>query len=158
MSTQTKSKLFLSVIAILLLTNIAMLYFLLRKDTQHDKKRNFDRVAAAKKFLQNEIGFTTAQLLQFDSIALQHREKMKSTIEQLRFDKEQLLKGVGVASFSDSAIMQAINKGSENQKKMEESLYRNMIDIRKLCTAAQVPKFDTLFYKMWRRPSANEKK
>ena len=159
MSTQTKSKLFLLIIAILLLTNIAMLFFLFNKDKDGGKKPPPDRNAAAKDFLQKDIGFTPAQLQQYDTIAKQHREKMKSTFEEMRKAKELLFKEVGAQAFSDSAIAEAASKSAERQKGMEVQFYSNMLEVRKLCTAEQLPKFDSLFYKMWsRKPKKAEEK
>lgn len=160
MSTQTKSKLFLLVIAILLLTNIALLYFLFSKDGNTIKppgKSNRD--SAAKEFLQKEIGFTAAQLQQYDTLAKQHREKMKTTFDEMRNSKEQLFKDIGRRAFSDSAIADAIIQSSEKQKLMEMQFYNHMLEVRKLCSAEQLPKFDSLFYKMWsRKPKKPEEK
>lgn len=159
MSTQTKSKLFLLIIAILLLTNIAMLFFVFNKDKDGGKKPQFDRNAAAKEFLQKDIGFTPQQLQQYDTLAKQHREKMKSNFEDMRKAKELLFKEVGTQAFSDSAIKQAITKSAEKQKGMEAQFYSNMMEVRKLCTAEQLPKFDSLFYKMWsHKPKKAEEK
>lgn len=159
MSTQTKSKLFLLIIAILLLTNFAMLYFLFNKDKGGKTKPSFDRNAAAKEFLQKDIGFTPAQLQQYDTLAKQHRETMKGTFEDMRTAKEQSFKEVGAQAFSDSAIGQAVAKSTERQKNMEMQFYNNMVQVRKLCTADQLPKFDSLFYKMWsRKPKKPEEK
>jgi periplasmic protein CpxP/Spy len=163
MSTQFKSKFFLLIIAILLLTNIAMLYFLFSKDKDGGKKPGFDRSAAAKEFLQKEIGFSAAQIEQYDTLAKQQREKMKAVFDEMRTAKEELQKEVGGQAFSDSAIQeavaQAIAKSSDRQEAMELNFYSNMQQVRKLCTAEQLPKFDSLFYKMWRKPKpAAEKK
>lgn len=159
MSTQTKSKFFLLIIAILLVTNIAMLYFLFNKDKADIKKPSFDRNAAARDFLQKEIGFTDAQMQLYDTLAKQQREKMKSSFDEMRTVKEQLQKEVGNKAFNDSAITKAVVQSLENQKKMETRFYSNMMEIRKLCTAEQLPRFDSAFYRMWRKPKqAAEKK
>jgi hypothetical protein len=159
MSTQTKSKLFLVIIAILLITNIAMLYFLFNKDKTEGKKTLPDRNAAARDFLQKEIGFTDAQMQQYDTLAKQHREKMKLVFDDNRNAKELIFKELGSKAFTDSAILDAISKSTENQKNMEHQFYTNMLQVRKLCTAGQQPRFDSLFYKMWsRKPKKAEEK
>ncbi len=154
MSTQTKSKLFLLIIAILLLTNIAMLFFLFNKDKSGGKKSN-DKGAAAKEFLQKEIGFSPQQMQQYDTLAKQHREKMKSTFDEMRSTKEELFKDLGKQAFSDSAIAKTVTLSLEKQKLMEQHFYNHMLQVRRLCTTEQLPKFDSLFYKMWNR---NKKK
>jgi periplasmic protein CpxP/Spy len=162
MSTQTKSKLFLLIIVILLLTNITLLFFLFSKDDGGGKKTPFDRGAAAKDFLRKEIGFTDAQLQHYDTLANQHRDKMKGTFDEMRKSKEELFKELGRRAFSDSAIADAITQSVEKQKIMELQFYNHMLEVRKICTADQLPKFDSLFYKMWskkpKKPEEKEKK
>ncbi len=160
MSTQTKSKLFLLIIAILLLTNVAMLYFLFSKDGGVKPPAKNSRDAAAKEFLQKEIGFTAEQMQQYDTLARQHREKMKVTFDDMRNSKEQQFKDIGRNSFSDSSIAEAITLSSGKQKMMEMQFYNHMLEVRRICTAEQLPKFDSLFYKMWSRkpPKKEEKK
>ncbi len=159
MSTQTKSKLFLLIIAILLLTNIAMLYFLFTKDGTGKPPPKSNRDSAAKEFLQKEIGFNTAQLQQYDTLAKLHKEKMKATFDDMRNSKELQFKDIGRRAFSDSAIAAAITQSAEKQKLMELQFYNHMLEVRKLCSAEQLPKFDSLFYKMWsRKPKKPEEK
>jgi Heavy-metal resistance len=159
MSTQTKSKLFLLIIVILLLTNIALLFFLFNKDNGGGKRPPFDKGAAAKEFLKTEIGFTAAQLQQYDTLAKQHRERMKGTFDEMRKAKENQFKELGRHSFSDSAIADAVTQSVEKQKMMELQFYNHMLEVRKLCTAGQLPGFDSLFYKMWsKKPKKPEEK
>jgi periplasmic protein CpxP/Spy len=149
MSTQTKSKLFILIIAILLITNIAMLFLLFNKGG--GKKNPHSKAAAAKEFLQKEIGFTNTQLQQYDTLSKQHHEKMKAVFENMRSDKEQQFKELGKQAFNDSAIINAVTHTLQNQKLMEEGFYNHMVEVRKLCSVEQLPKFDSLFYKMWSR-------
>jgi len=150
MSTHTKSKLFLLIIGILLVTNIAMVFFML-KDKDRGRRPSRDRGAAAKEFLQKEIGFNPQQLQQFDTLSKQQGERMKASYDEMRKNKELQFKELGRRGFSDSAIADAITQSAEKQKMMELQFYNHMLDIRKLCTPEQLPKFDSLFYKMWNR-------
>ena len=162
MSTQTKSKLFLLIIVILLLTNITLLFFLFNKDGRDGKRPPFDKGAAAKEFLKKEIEFSDAQLQQYDTLAKQHRDKMKGTFDEMRKSKEQQFKELGRHAFSDSAIADAVTQSVEKQKIMELQFYNHMLEVRKICTTDQLPKFDSLFYKMWskkpKKPEEKEKK
>ena len=80
MSTQTKSKLYLLVIGILLITNIAMLLFFLNKkeDGKKGNRGSNDRSAMMKEFLKNDIGFTAQQIQLYDTLSKQNKEKMKA--------------------------------------------------------------------------------
>ncbi len=158
MSTQTKSKFFLLIIGILLITNIVLLFLLFNKDG--GKRPGGNRGVAARAFLQNEIVFNAQQMQQYDTLAKYHREKMKATYEEMRSSKELIFKDLGKQAFSDSAIGQAVTKSLENQKMMEHSFYNHLLEVRKICTVSQLPKFDSFFYKMLghHRKKGDEKK
>jgi periplasmic protein CpxP/Spy len=159
MSTHTKSKLYLLIIGILIITNIAMLFFFLKG--QHDgggKPPHPDRSAMMKDFLQNEIGFNTQQLQQYDSMSKQHKENAKAQFDSLRNNKEQEFKELGSRGFSDSAITELAGRSAEKQKTMELQLLNHFAAIRKLCTTEQQPKFDSLFYKIWNKKKKPDEK
>jgi len=160
MSTQVKSKLYLLIIGILLITNIAMLFFFLG-DKDGGKKgggRGPDRGAMMKDFLKTDIGFNDQQLQQYDTLSKQHKDNMKAQFDSLRSNKEEQFKELGSKGFSDSAIFDMINKSSERQKVMELQMLNHFAAIRKICTAEQQPKFDSLFYKIWSKKKKPEEK
>lgn len=160
MSTQTKSKLYLLIIGILLITNIAMLFFFLdKKDNSKKPNRGNDKSAMMKEFLKTDVGFTDQQLLQYDTLSKQNRERMKADMEAMKSAKEEQFKELGSKGFSDSAIVAASIKSGSNQKQVEEKMLNYFVSVRKLCTAEQLPKFDSLFYKMWsKKKPPTEKK
>ena len=160
MSTQTKSKLYLLIIGILLITNIAMLFFFLdKKDNSKKPNRGNDKSAMMKEFLKTDVGFTDQQLLQYDTLSKQNRERMKADMEAMKSAKEEQFKELGNKGFSDSAIVAASIKAGSNQKQVEEKMLNYFVSVRKLCTAEQLPKFDSLFYKMWsKKKPPTEKK
>jgi periplasmic protein CpxP/Spy len=160
MSTQTKSKLYLLIIGILLITNIAMLFFFLdNKDKGKNPNRGNDKSAMMKEFLKKDVGFTEQQLVQYDTLSKQNRERMKADMDTMKIVKEQQFKELGSKGFSDSAIVAAAIKAAGNQKQVEEKMLSYFVTVRKLCTAEQLPKFDSLFYKMWsKKKPPTEKK
>ncbi|MGC4100664.1 hypothetical protein [Ferruginibacter sp.] len=162
MSTQTKSKLYLLIIGILLVTNIVMLFIFL-KDGRHDSKpkpprNNNDRTAMMRNFLKGEIGFDTVQLQQYDTLSKQFKERSRPDYDSLRNVKEQQFKELGAQSFSDSAIEQMAIASGDKQKQMEARLLNHFANIRKICRQDQLIKFDTSFYKMWSRKKKPEEK
>lgn len=160
MSTQTKSKLYLLIIGILLITNFTMLFFFL--GDKHDGPKgpsHPDRNKVMRDFLQNEIDFTGQQLQQYDTLSQQHKEKMKAEFDSLKGNKEEQFKELGSKGFSDSAIAEIVNHSAEQQKIMEQKMMNHFTTIRKICTAEQQPKFDSLFYKIWskkKKPDDNK--
>ena len=157
MSTQAKSKLFLLIIVVLLISNFGMLYLLTNhKEPGKNRGRGWDSML--KEFLQKDIGFSDAQLLQYDTLSKQQKEDMKGSFSGMKNRKEQQLKNLGSSAFSDSAISMAVEQSAEGQKIMERKMLTNLVAIRKLCTADQLPKFDSLIYKAWSRKPDNKKK
>ena len=61
-------------------------------------------------------------------------------------------------AFSDSAITVAANRSAELQKQMEIKMLTHFKEVRQLCTPAQQPAFDTLFYKVWNRKGEDRNK
>ncbi len=151
MSTQTKSKLYLLIIGILLITNIGMLFFFLnnKRDDHVKQPPRTDRRMMMKNFLQNDVGFNEQQLQQYDTLSSQFRERNKADMDTLKANKEEQMKELGSKGFSDVAIDSIVNRSAENQKLMELHLLTHFANIRKLCTADQLIKFDTSFYKIW---------
>ena len=161
MSTQTKSKLYLLIIGILLVTNIAMLFFFMgnKDEGRRGGNRGNDRGAMMRDFFQEEIGFNDAQLQQYDTLSKQGKEKMKADMEALKNSKVEQFKELGAKGFSDAAIAAVINQSAEKQKMMELQMMNHFATIRKICTAEQLPKFDSSFYKIWsKKKKPGEKK
>jgi len=157
MSTQTKSKLFLLIIAILLITNIGVLIFFTgHKDSPKKSGRGWD--AMLKEFLQKDIAFSAPQLQQYDSLSKLQKEDIKASFNAIKSSKEQQFKELGSKGFSDSSINNAIIQSAENQKTLELKMLTHLVAIRKLCTADQQPKFDSLIYKVWTRKPDGKKK
>ena len=162
---QNRSKVFLVIIGILLIANIAMLsFFLMKKDTGRHEKGP-DRKAMISDFLKKEIGFTPEQLQQYDTLSTRHRENMKKMFENLRGSKDNQFKQLTAGNFNDSIMTSVADQSAASQKIMELQMFNHLKSIRMLCTPEQLPKFDSLFVKILnrrggegRKKPANEKK
>lgn len=154
MSTPTKSKLYLLIIGMLLISNMALLFFYTEKKEEHKKDKRGDRGAMIKEFLQTAIGFNEQQLQQFDTLNIRHREKMKAAFDAVRINRMQHFKYLGANGFADSAIAAVINTSAEKQKVMELQMLQHFAAIRQICTLQQQIKFDSLCYKIWDKRKA----
>ena len=150
MSNTPKSKLYLIIIGLLLLSNGALLFLFLNKDDGRGRKRE-DRRAKMTTFLKIQIGFNDVQLQQVNLLSTQHKEKMKADFDSIKNNKQQQLKELGIKGFSDCAILQVVVKNAAQQKIMDQQMLTHFAAVRKICTAEQLPKFDSLFYKVWER-------
>jgi len=154
---QNRSKLLLVIIAILLIANIAILaYFLQRKEPEQQNSRT-DRKAYIANFLQNEIGFDKQQLSQYDTLSNLHREKITALYEEIRNNKTGQFKELAKNNFSDSSIIVEAEQLAASQKIIDVNMFNYIKNIRLLCTTEQLPKFDSLFIKVFNRRGKEKK-
>lgn len=143
----SKTKILVTLVILLLLTNVAMLIFFLNNKDHHKGDGHGGRDAAMRSFLQKEIGFSDQQLQQYDSLTKHHKDEIKPSFEEMRNNREQDMKALGQAGFSDSVIEASATRSSSMQKDMIKKMLIHFRDVRALCTAEQKPKFDSLFYR-----------
>lgn len=155
---QNRSKVFLAIIGILLVANIALVsFFLLKKDGGKREKRP-DKKAMISAFLKNEIGFDTVQLKQYDTLSDRHKENMKKMMDSLRSPKDLQFKELAAGGFSDSVMNSLAEQSATVQKAMELRMFNHLRKIRLLCTPEQQPKFDSLFGKVFSKKGGDSKK
>lgn len=155
---QNRSKVLITIIGILLVANIALVsFFLLKKDGVKPEKRP-DRKTMIANFLKAEIGFSTLQLQQYDSLSTGHSERIKNMFDSLRSNKDKQFKLLALANFSDSAMNHIAEQSGETQKMMELKMFNHLKKIRLLCTSEQLPAFDSLFVKVLNRRNGDARK
>lgn len=155
---QNRSKVFLVIIGILLIANIAMLsFFLMKKDNGRNEKRP-DRKAMIADFLKKEIGFNQAQLQQYDTLSDRHRDNVRKMYDNHRSSKDNQFKQLAAGNFSDSIINNVADQSAASQKIMELQMFNHLKNIRALCTPEQLPKFDSLFVKILNRRGGEVRK
>lgn len=157
-NSQNKSKLLLLIIAVLVVANIGLLVFFLQNKAPAKQSPRQDRKAYITAFLKSEIGFDAKQLRDYDSMSTQHRKRMGGMSEKLRDTKSeqfiQLVKG----EFSDSIIDSIAQKSAAAQMSMEVLMLNHIKNIRTLCTPGQVPRFDSVFVKVFNKRGEGRKK
>ena len=158
MSSSSKTKLLVTAVIFLLLTNIAMLVFFLCCKGPGKRDAHGGKEAMMRFFLQKDIGFTAEQMQQYDTLSKLHQARVRPSFEEMKNNREQEMKELASNGFSDSAISLTATKSSAKQKEMLEKMFQHFRDIRQLCTAEQRPKFDSLFYKVFNRKDDKRKK
>jgi hypothetical protein len=155
---QNRSKVFLTIIGILLVANIALVsFFLMRKDgSKREKRPEWKTVISA--FLKTEIGFDTVQINQYHLLSDRHRENMKKMMDSLRTTKDKQFKELAAANFSDSVMNTVADRSAATQKAMELRMFNHLRNIRLLCNPEQLPKFDSLFGKVLNRKNGESRK
>lgn len=134
-SARIKSLLLL--LGLLLLSNLVLLYFLLNRPQPRDRN------AMMRNALQEVVGFNAAQLKSYDSLAKANMENMRPKFDSMRIARQQRLKALAAAGYSDSAIT-ALAENTSGQVAMEKNMMWHYRQVRQLCTPAQVPLFDSI--------------
>jgi len=153
-----RSKFLLLIIAVLLLANIGGLYFFFKnKAYNNNAKPPVDRKEIMTKYLKEELKFNDAQMKSFDSLSEKHKQVTEPLFEGLRQEKEKRLRFLADNNYSDSALLQAVNRSAERQKQLDLTMLEHIRNVRALCTPVQQQSFDTGFYKMMRRNRPDKK-
>ncbi|MEO6547457.1 MAG: hypothetical protein ABIN94_05635 [Ferruginibacter sp.] len=156
---QNQRKVFLVIIAILLIANISVLvFFLQKKEPAVKEEARPDRNAYIMNFLQKDVGFTTQQLVQYDTLSKQHREKISGLYDALRKSKTQQFIQLATGNFSDSVINVLADQSAASQKIIASNMFTFIRNIRMLCTPEQLPKYDSLFVKVFSHRGDGKKK
>lgn len=144
-----KNKVLVSIIATLLIANIALLLFLIvgMKKPDRDAPAEAKPPHATIPFLQDKIGFTDQQINRFNQLKEEHRLKINPLFEDLRVSKDHyfsLVKDAHPKAYTDSLAALI----GEKQKNLDIQLFITVRDIRSLCTPEQQVKFDSLLPKI----------
>jgi periplasmic protein CpxP/Spy len=155
---ENRSKVFLVIIGILLIANIAILSFFLTRKPEEKMVKRPDRKTIISNLLKKEIGFDQQQLLRYDTLSNKHKEYMKEVFEKMKGVKETQFKQLAAGDFSDSVINNVADQSAASQKSMEMQMFNHVRNIRMLCKPDQLPKFDSLFGKVLTRKNGDGKK
>jgi hypothetical protein len=158
-NTKNKSKVFLTIIGILLVANIAMVsFFLMKKDGEKHEKQRQDRRAMIANFLKTEIGFDSIQLQQYNTLSVRHKESVKKMFDSTHSGKDKQFAELAASDFSDSAMNIIADRSAATQRAMELKMFAHLKNVRMLCTPDQIAKFDSLFVKVLNRRNGEGRK
>jgi regulatory protein YycI of two-component signal transduction system YycFG len=153
---QNRSKVFITIISILLIANIALVYLFFTKKDVDKHEKHPDRKTMIANFLKTEIGFDSLQLQQYDTLSNRHKGNMKEMLDSLRSTKDKQFGQLAAGNFSDSVMNRVADESAASQKMMELRMFNHLKNVRSLCKPAQLPKFDSLFVKVLNKKGGND--
>ena len=144
-----KNKVLVTVIAILLLANIAMLVFFISGMRKPDKENPEARKTghSTVSFLQSKIGFSDHQVNQFNQLKEDHHNKLNPFFEDLRLTKDNFFT-LAKDSLSASYIDSVATLIGQKQKILDLQVFQTIREVRSLCTPQQLVTFDSLLPKI----------
>lgn len=143
---QSKYRTLVAIIALLLITNIAMLVYFM---TSHKKPGRNDRTRGGfEQVLQKEVGFNEEQLTKFKALRETHWAEAKKQMEQAKQTKLSLFNLTKETDVSDSTISLLADSIATLQKQIEINSFKHFKATRGLCTPAQQAAYDSLMTKI----------
>lgn len=146
----SRNKVLLALVAILLLTNLALVAFFVIKKEPQKKEARQSRSAVMRGMLKDSVGFNEQQLQRFDTIRQQHEQDLKPLFENMRDAKLSFYRQMNAAR-DTAAIITASNEIGETQKAVDLAFYKYFQNIRALCTPQQLTSYDSLVQHVIRR-------
>lgn len=133
------------VIAFLLITNIALLLFLLFSRNSEQNKAEPDKRSVVEVFLEDSIDFDKQQLAIYQNLRKDALEKGKPLFDSVKSAKRIFYQNIYSGNISDSVIKKLAGNIGESQIAVDKYMLQYFKSIRRICTPAQLPKFDSSF-------------
>jgi protein CpxP len=124
---------------LLLISNIVMLYFLLRMQPAHtfhpDQPRNE---------IIEKLQFSTTQVQEYDKLIHQHRTAVRAENKKIVVLKSELYHWLAAPTIDSIKIKECISKLGIIQQDIEMIHFNHFLSIKALCTSQQMPQFNAL--------------
>lgn len=150
MESLTKNRSLISIIIILLISNIAILIFFLflSGDKRAHTRDNRNGIST---FLQKDMGFNKQQMDEYQKLREEHIKKAEPLFEDIRSSKNNFYNFLYTDSTPDSVVNKAAAVIGEKQITLDMQMFQHLKKVRTLCTPDELPKFDSLFKKIVER-------
>lgn len=154
MNQLSRNKILVSIIAILLVTNLVMLV-LFFKVCKHSEKAQ-KKLGFTEK-LRTEVGFTSEQMSVYEPGKTEFWKEYRDRFEEIKKTKEDFYFQMYDSTITDSVLESKAEVIGDQQKEIDLHVVRYFKEVRKLCTPKQLPKYDSLLpaivERMTARPS-----
>ena len=142
----------LIIIAVLLLTNVAVLVYFIG---QHKKDRATPPPDAGRnavvEMLQKEVGFDDEQTTRYKEMKEKQREKIRPMYDDMRKAKDSLFRLLSFPETSDSVLNQITDAIALKQKAIDLETFNHFKRVRRLCKEDQLTKYDSMVVRMFRK-------
>ncbi|MBO9592353.1 MAG: hypothetical protein J7599_05535 [Niabella sp.] len=148
MNNTERNRTLIFIIALLLITNLALLAYTFISSKKHPSDKEREGFTGA---LKHEVGFSDSQLEQFKQLKEKHWTSAKIDMEQIRKIKQRLFDLTKQPVVADSTIARLADSIAILQKGAEIKAFHHFKATRAICTPEQQPKYDSLMTKIIRQ-------
>jgi periplasmic protein CpxP/Spy len=151
MASVSRNKIYVLLIGILLLSNLALVAFFVTNKPEKKEVKRERPGGYMKEALKNEVGFDEQQMARFEDMASNHKQQMRPLFEDISKTKESFYKLLTQPGTPDSILNISAREIGEKQRLLDLKIFTHFQNIRELCTPEQRPKFDTLVQRVVHR-------
>lgn len=155
MSYLRNHKLLLLIISILLIANIALLYFFVaNRPSSHQEGSKMNPKMMHDKAIQkvkDEVGLNDEQAVLYDTLRSQQLRNMKPLFKAVIKSKEDFFSLIYQQNVSDSVLNTYASQIGEKQMALDLSTFHYFQSIKALCNEEQKPKMDTFIKQIVKR-------
>ena len=146
------NKALLFIIAVLLITNIAMvLFFFSMRPSGRWEDHMLSPGDAMAISLKNDVKFSAEQLQQFDSLRREHHKVIRPLFKKMNTVKDSFYQHISEESINDSLLNDGLDSIAVVQKMLDKAMFYHFREVRALCTPEQLPLYDTLVARLLRK-------
>ena len=151
----TQNKLLVLLVAVLLIANLALMFYFFVFRSEH--KPDPPSSHPVSDFVQKQLGFNADQAARFQQLVSDHKQAVKPVIDDIKKLKDSLYNLLQKPQ-DDSMAVNLIDKIGERQKDWELMIFHHFQKVRAICDSSQLPKFDSLVHRMAIRGMGSHKK
>src|SRR5215467_12867346 len=141
----TQNKLLVLLVAVLLIANLALMFYFFVFRSEHKADPPSSRPVSD--FVQKQLGFNADQAARFQQLVDEHKQAVRPVINDIKKLKDSLYNLLQKPQ-DDSMAVNLIDKIGERQKDWELMIFHHFQKVRAICDSSQLPKFDTLVHRM----------
>ncbi|MFI5130888.1 MAG: Spy/CpxP family protein refolding chaperone [Chitinophagales bacterium] len=151
MNNPSRNRNLIFIIAVLLLTNIAVLaYFLWIKQPVQKRGGGNPKIGIADR-LKDSVGFSDEQVAQYEKLKDDQWTSLRPMFDEMRKAKDNFFKLLSDPNSSDSVIDRASDVIAQKQKALDVQTFNHFKKVRALCTPEQQAKYDSMIQRMFRK-------
>jgi periplasmic protein CpxP/Spy len=150
MNQLSRNKVLLTIIAILLVTNLVMLVLFLKMKPRPQERK---KLGFTEK-LKSQVGFSPQQMAIFEPKRKIFWTSVRERFDEIKKTKESFYKYMYDPSIPDSVLEAKADLIGTQQKNLDLYVIRHFKETRKLCTPEQLPKYDSLLPPLIERMTA----
>jgi protein CpxP len=145
MSSRSTNRVLIFIIAVLLISNVAMLVFFMSKTPGEKRESEKKPGWGMAETLKKEAAFDDQQVREYERLREEHWEKMKPMFHDMQATKSSFYQLVRDTTLTDSAVAVLAGQIGEKQKAIDFQIFQHFKKVRGLCRPEQKAKFDSIY-------------